>query len=53
MIEKMDDEYTTCPACNGSGKNADGSVCFECNGSGKRLNACQVPEGPEHEGVCD
>lgn len=53
MIEKIDDEYTTCPACNGSGLNADGSVCFECNGSGKRQNACQVPEGPEHIGVCD
>lgn len=38
MMEKHNDEYTTCPACSGSGK---------------RQNACQVPEGPEHTGVCD
>ena len=47
------EDYTTCPACKGSGKNADDSKCFECNGTGKRQQACTVPEGPEHTGVCD
>ena len=45
MTEKKDDGYTTCPVCHGSGKNN--------GGSGQRQNACQVPEGPEHTGVCD
>ncbi|WP_297828965.1 chaperone protein [uncultured Desulfovibrio sp.] len=53
MMEKHNDEYTTCPACSGSGASNDGSACNECGGSGKRQNACQVPEGPEHTGVCD
>ena len=53
MTEKKDDGYTTCPVCHGSGKNKDGSACYECGGSGQRQNACQVPEGPEHTGVCD
>lgn len=53
MTEKKDDRYTTCPVCHGSGKNNDGSACYECGGSGQRQNACQVPEGPEHTGVCD
>ncbi len=53
MMEKHNDEYTTCPACSGSGASDDGSACNECGGSGKRQNACQVPEGLEHTGVCD
>ena len=47
------DDYTSCPACEGRGKSEDGMNCFECNGTGKRQHACTVPEGPEHEGVCD
>ncbi|WP_308585450.1 chaperone protein [uncultured Desulfovibrio sp.] len=47
------DDYTTCPACQGKGKDDAGMKCFECNGTGKKQQACTVPEGPEHEGVCD
>lgn len=54
MAQKTkDDDYTLCPACHGSGKNKDDTNCFECNGTGKRQQSCTVPEGPEHEGVCD
>ena len=53
MMEKHNDEYTTCPACSGSGASNDGSACNECGGSGKRQNACPLPEGPEHTGVSD
>ena len=54
MTQKTkEDDYTQCPACHGSGKNDDNTICFECNGTGKRQQACTVPEGPEHEGVCD
>ncbi len=47
------DDYTTCAACEGSGKNHDGTNCFECSGTGKKQQSCTIPEGPEHEGVCD
>lgn len=47
------DDYTTCAACEGSGKNNDGTNCFECSGTGKKQQSCTIPEGPEHEGVCD
>ena len=47
------DDYTTCPACQGNGKDDTGLNCFECNGTGKRQQSCTIPEGPEHEGVCD
>ena len=46
------DDYTTCAACEGSGKNHDGTNCFECSGTGKKQQSCTLPEGPEHEGVC-
>ncbi len=51
--KKVNDDYTTCPACCGTGKNQDNTVCFECNGTGKRQEACTVPAGAEHDGVCD
>lgn len=51
--KKVGDDYTTCPACNGTGKNPDNTMCFECNGTGKRQEACTVPVGPENNGVCD
>ena len=50
---QKNDDYTTCPACRGTGKNSDGTACYECHGTGKRQQACEVPEGPELEGVCD
>ncbi len=53
MTITSDDGYTTCPACGGTGRNEDGTVCFECSGTGQRQEACAVPEGPEHTGVCD
>ncbi len=53
MTITSDDGYTTCPACGGTGRNEDGTACFACNGTGQRQEACAVPEGPEHTGVCD
>lgn len=51
--KKGKDDYTTCPACSGTGKNQDNTPCFECNGTGKKQNACTVPVGAESSGVCD
>ncbi len=51
--KKVNDDYTVCPACSGTGKNQDNTQCFECHGTGKKQCACTVPVGAENGGVCD